>query len=72
MSNVNLYLDGIQKNRKYINQSLEYFMRETPNGVENLLDEIELLEEYILENEMLDHVVRFKKVREAVNQYLKD
>ncbi|MCX6180351.1 MAG: hypothetical protein NT150_00290 [Bacteroidetes bacterium] len=72
MNNITLYLNGIQKNRKYINHSLAYLMSNTPNKqVTNKLKlQITELENALLDKELYDELVRLKKVKEAVYRFV--
>ncbi len=72
MNNITLYLNGIQKNRKYINHSLAYLMRNTPNKkvVSDLKEQITELENALLDKELYHELVRLKKVKEAVDRFV--
>lgn len=72
MNNITLYLNGIQKNRKYINQSLIYLMNNTPKKqvTNKLKEQITELENALLDKELYHELVRLKKVKEAVCRFV--
>ena len=72
MKSVNYYVQGFYHNRRILNEFLNHFNtavhhRQTASV---LVEKINQLEKYLLNEELFNEVLRVKKVRESINNLI--